>query len=64
MMTFVPPDEATTSSVLRTSILSDTSHFPTHDSLAGKKMPQCMICMEESVLWNVHKGKANGHNYA
>eukprot|EP00957_Ditylum_brightwellii_P016939 1277232-Ditylum_brightwellii.AAC.1 len=27
-------------------------------------MPQCMICsIEESVLWCVHKGKTNKHNY-
>eukprot|EP00957_Ditylum_brightwellii_P026212 1982289-Ditylum_brightwellii.AAC.1 len=65
MMTFVSPDEATTTSVLCTSTLSDTSHLPTHVSLAGKKTSQCMIySMEESVLWHVHKGNTNGCTYA
>ena len=65
MMTFVSPDEATTASLLHTSTLSDTSHLPTHASLAGKKTLHCMICsMEESVLWCVHKGNTNGCNYA
>eukprot|EP00957_Ditylum_brightwellii_P060135 4566705-Ditylum_brightwellii.AAC.1 len=65
MMIFVSPDEATAASVVCTSTLSDTSHLPTHASLAGKKVPQFMICnMEESILQYVCKGKTNGCKYA
>eukprot|EP00957_Ditylum_brightwellii_P207578 15353592-Ditylum_brightwellii.AAC.2 len=45
--------------------MNNTSHIPTHASLAGKKAPQCMICsIEESVLQHVCKGNSNGHKYA
>eukprot|EP00957_Ditylum_brightwellii_P062581 4748943-Ditylum_brightwellii.AAC.1 len=37
MMTFVSPDEATTTVVENTLKMNYTSHLPTHASLVGKK---------------------------